>query len=42
MPLAELIVRVIVVVAVVTAVGLALVYVTQRSLIYFPGSTAPG
>ena len=42
MPLAELIVRVIVVVAVVTAVGLALVYVTQRSLIYFPGSAAPG
>jgi fermentation-respiration switch protein FrsA (DUF1100 family) len=42
MPLAELIVRAIVVVAVVTAAVLALVYVMQRSLIYFPGSTAPG
>jgi fermentation-respiration switch protein FrsA (DUF1100 family) len=42
MPFAELIVRAIVVVAVVTAVVLALVYVTQRSLIYFPGSTPPG
>ena len=42
MPFAELIVRAIVLVAVVTVVVLALVYVTQRSLIYFPGSTAPG
>jgi hypothetical protein len=34
MPLAELMVRAFVVVAVVTAVVLALVYVMQRSLIY--------
>jgi uncharacterized protein len=41
-PIAELIVRAIVVVAVAAAVVLSLLYVTQRRLIYFPGSIGPG
>ncbi len=38
----ELIVRAIAVAALVVAVVLAVLYVAQRSLIYFPGSTGPG
>jgi len=38
----ELIVRAIMVVALVAAVVLVVLYVAQRSLIYFPGSTSPG
>ena len=38
----ELIVRSITIVALAAAVVLAYLYVTQRSLIYFPGSTSPG
>jgi fermentation-respiration switch protein FrsA (DUF1100 family) len=41
-PIPDLLVRVIVVAALVAAVILAIFYVTQRSLIYFPGSTSPG
>jgi fermentation-respiration switch protein FrsA (DUF1100 family) len=38
----DLLVRAIVVAALVAAVILAILYVMQRSLIYFPGSTGPG
>ena len=38
----ELIVRAIAVVALAVTVFVAVLYVTQRSLIYFPGSTVPG
>ena len=38
----ELIVRAIVVATLVIAVALAVLYVAQRSMIYFPGSTSPG
>jgi uncharacterized protein len=41
MAIPELLVRAIVVVAIVAAVVLAVLYVVQRSLIYFPGSTSP-
>jgi uncharacterized protein len=41
MAIPELLVRAITVVALVAAVVLAVLYVVQRSLIYFPGSTSP-
>ena len=41
MSIPELLVRAIAVVALVAAVVLAVLYVAQRSLIYFPGSTSP-
>jgi uncharacterized protein len=42
MSIPELIVRVIAVAAVVVALILAALYIMQRSLIYFPGSSSPG
>ena len=41
MALPELIVRAVMVVALIAAVVLAVLYVAQRSLVYFPGSTGP-